>query len=142
MATINPYLNFPGNAKEAFTFYKSIFGGEFVSINRFSEMPDNDKIPADAKNQILHIGLPIGNGNILMASDAPASMGFTLTQGNSVYISVNVDSKEEADRIFYGLSEGGKIEMPLADKFWGAYYGTFADRFGIGWIFNYESPKK
>ena len=105
-------------------------------------MPEGGNIPDDAKDKILHIVLSIGNGNLLMGSDAPASMGFTLTLGNNVYISVNVDSKEEADRIFAGLSEGGKVEMPLADMFWGAYYGTFADRFGIGWMVSYEHPKK
>ena len=140
MPTINPYLNFPGTAEEAFTFYKSVFGGEFLGVNRFKDMPESGNIPADAMDKIMHIALPLGNGNILMATDAPASMGFTLTQGNNFYISVNVDSREEADRIYAGLSEGGKIEMPLADTFWGAYYGSFADKFGIGWMISYENP--
>jgi len=142
MATINPYLNFPGTAEEAFTLYKSVFGGEFLGVNRLGDMTDNDKLPADAKNKIMHIALPIGNGNILMVSDAPSSMGFTVTEGNNFYISVNVDSREEADHIFAALSEGGKIQMPLADMFWGAYYGSFFDRFGIGWMVSYELPKK
>ena len=141
MATLNPYLNFPGTAEEAFTFYKAAFGGEFLGINRFKDMPDTGRIPAEALDKIMHIALPIGNGNILMASDAPASMGFTVTAGNNFYISVNVGSKEEADRIFAALSEGGKIEMPLGDTFWGAYYGSFADKFGIGWMISYEQPK-
>jgi len=142
MATINPYLNFPGTAEEAFTLYKSVFGGEFLGVNRFGDMPDSEKLPPDTLDQIMHIALPIGNGNILMATDAPASMGFKINNGNNFYISVNVDSKEEADRVFAGLSEGGKVEMPLADMFWGAYYGSFFDRFGIGWMVNFENPKK
>lgn len=121
MVTINPYLNFPGTAEEAFTFYNSVFGSEFLSLSRFGEMPDSDKIPADAKNKIMHIAIPIGNGNLLMASDAPSSMGFTVIEGNNFYISVNVDSKEVADRVFGGLSEGVKIEMSMANIFWGAY---------------------
>ena len=141
MATINPYLNFPGTAEEAFAFYKSVFGGEFLCVNRFKDIPENDKIPADAMDKIMHIALPIGNGNILMATDAPASMGFTLNVGNNLYLSVNVDSREEAERIFAGLSKGGKIEQPLADMFWGAYYGSFTDKFGIGWMVSYENPK-
>ena len=95
MATINPYLNFPANAEEAFTLYKSVFGGEFVGLSRFKDIPYSGNIPDDAKDLIMHIALPIGNGNLLMATDAPASMGFTLTKGNNFYISVNVDSKEE-----------------------------------------------
>jgi len=117
MTTINPYLNFPGTAEEAFTLYKSVFGGEFLGVNRLGDSPEGDKLPAEAKNKILHIVLPIGKGNVLMASDAPSSMGFTVTEGNNFYISVNVDSREEADRIFAGLSEGEKIQMPLADMF-------------------------
>lgn len=141
MATLNPYLNFPGTAEEAFTLYKSVFGGEFLGVNRFSDIPEKDKIPADAMDKIMHIALSIGNGNILMATDAPASMGFDLKAGNNFYICVNVDSREEADRIYAGLSEGGKIEQPLGDMFWGAYYGSFTDKFGIGWMVSYENPK-
>ena len=138
---MNPYLTFPGTAEEAFTFYKSVFGGDFLDVNRFKEVPDTDKIPADAMEKIMHIALPIGNGNILMASDAPASMGFNLTTGNNFHISVQVDSREEADRVYAGLSEGGTIEVPLADTFWGAYYGSFTDKFSIGWMVSYEKPK-
>ena len=105
-----------------------------MGLSRFKDIPEGGNIPDDAKDLIMHIALPIGNGNLLMVTDAPASMAFTLTQGNNFYISVNVDSKEEADQIFAGLSEGGKIEMPLGDMFWGAYYGSFADKFGIGWM--------
>lgn len=142
MATINPYLNFPGTAEEAFTLYQSVFGGEFLDVTRFSDVPGDDKLPADPKNKIKHIALPIGNGTLLMGSDMSASKGLSLTYGNNFYLSVNVDSSEEADRLFARLSEGGKIEMPLADMFWGAYYGSFLDRFGIGWMVSYEPPKK
>lgn len=138
MATINPYLNFPGTTEEAFNFYKSVFGGEFLILQRFKDIPESDGIPPNAKDKIMHIALPIGKGNVLMATDALESMGHKVTAGNNYYISISPESKEEAEKLFNGLSAGGKIEMPLQDQFWGAYFGMFADRFGIQWMVNYS----
>ncbi len=141
MATINPYLNFPGTAEEAFNFYKSVFEGEFLALQRFKDIPGGENMPADVQDKIMHISLPVGTGNVLMASDAIDSMGHPLTVGNNFYVSVSVDSKEEADRLFSGLSEGGTIEMQLGDMFWGAYYGAFADKFGIQWMISFENKQ-
>lgn len=140
--TINPYLNFPGTTEAAFNFYKSVFGGEFSNLQRFSQMPDSSKMSPELQNQIMHIALPIAPGYILMATDAPAEMGFSLKQGNNYYITINPDSREEADRLFKGLSAGGKIEMDLQDTFWGAYYGSFSDKFGVQWMVNYDERGK
>jgi PhnB protein len=134
MPTINPYLNFAGNTEEAFNFYKSIFGGEFTMLQRFGE---GQQIPANVKDKIMHVSLPIGKENILMGTDACEEMGFNLTQGNNFYICISPDSKEEADKLFNSLGEGGKINMPLQDMFWGAYYGDLTDKFGIKWMVNY-----
>ncbi|MEP6844713.1 MAG: VOC family protein [Panacibacter sp.] len=135
---INPYLNFAGNTEEAFNFYKSVFGGEFAMLQRFKDTPDADKLPPGVENMIMHVSLPIGNGNILMATDAPEQMGFSLKEGNNFYICIGPDSKEEATRLYNGLSAGGTIEMELQDMFWGAYYGSFTDKFGVKWMINYQ----
>lgn len=138
---LNTYLNFSGNAEEAFTFYKSIFGGEFSSFVRFKDMPmEGVEISEGDEDKIIHIALPVGD-DVLMASDAPESMGLTVNFGNHAYISVHPESKEEADRIFNALSEGGKVEMPIADQPWGDYYGSFADKFGVQWMVSY-SPEQ
>ena len=138
---LNTYLNFPGNAEEAFTFYKSVFGGEFSSLVRFKDMPmEGVEIPEGDEDKIMHIALPVGD-DLLMASDAPESMGFTVNSGNQAYISVHPDNKEEADRIFNALSKGGKVEMPIADQAWGDYYGSLADKFGVQWMVSY-SPEQ
>ncbi|TMI95061.1 MAG: VOC family protein [Bacteroidetes bacterium] len=142
MATINPYLNFPGTTEEAFNFYKSVFGGEFAMVQRFGDTPGGDKIPSEVKNKIMHISLPIGKGNILMATDAIEQMGHHLTPGNNFYICISPDSKEEADKLFKSLSAGGKVSQPLQDMFWGAYYGDFTDKFGVKWMVNYTYPQK
>jgi PhnB protein len=141
MKAFNPYLNFNGNTEEAFNFYKSVFGGEFAMLMRFRDIPENDSIPPDARDKIMHVALPIGNGNVLMATDALESLGQTLFQGNNHYLSISADSKEEADTLYTKLSAGGKIEMSLQDTFWGAYYGSFADKFGIQWMISYDYPK-
>ncbi|MEP6467867.1 MAG: VOC family protein, partial [Parafilimonas sp.] len=120
-----------------FNFYKSVFGGEFTVLQRFNETPDGSKLSAELQNQIMHVALPIAQGYTLMATDAPAEMGFSLKQGNNFYIAISPDSREDAERLFRGLSEGGKIEMDLQDTFWGAYYGSFKDKFDIGWMINY-----
>lgn len=142
MPTINPYLNFPGTAEEAFNYYKSVFGGEFAFLQRFGDTPEGDKVPAAIRNKIMHVALPIGNGNVLMATDACEEMGFRLTQGNNVYICISPDSKEEAERLFNGLAAGGKVNMPLEEMFWGALYGDCTDKFGVKWMVNYTFPKK
>jgi len=117
MVTINPYLNFPGNTEDAFKFYKSVFGGEFVGLTRFKDTQDGAKLNASEKEKLMHISLPIGNGNILMATDALESMGHKLTPGNNFSLSVETESKEEANKIFKGLSNGGNVTMPQADTF-------------------------
>ena len=141
MKTIYPYLNFNGTAEEAFNLYKSVFGGEFSGVYRFSEMPDAGELTESDGNKIMHISLPLNNGNALMGSDLLESMGQQVTPGNNAYLFISADSKEEADLLFNGLSEGGTIEMPMQDVFWGAYYGSFADRFGIQWMISYEYPQ-
>lgn len=137
--TINPYLNFPGTTEAAFNFYKSVFGGEFSRVERFKGTPGSEKMPPELQNKIIHISLPIAPGYILMASDASAEMDFSLIAGNNVYINISPDSREETKRIFDGLSAGGKVEMDLQDAFWGAYFGSFEDKFGIKWMVNYDA---
>ena len=142
MTKLNIYLNFAGNAEEAFNFYKSVFGGEFTSVVRFKDLPmEGVKIPKEDENRIMHISLPFGKDDILMASDSLESFGHKLVQGNNVYISIHPDSKAEADRIFKALSADGSIEMPIADQPWGDYYGHFKDKFGVMWMVNYSYPK-
>jgi PhnB protein len=140
MAAINPYLNFNGNTEEAFNFYKTVFGGEFAAVMRFGESPGCDQMPIaeSDKDKIMHIALPIGNDNVLMATDTLESLGQKLTEGNNFSISVSAQSRDEADALFGGLAEGGKVEMPLADAFWGAYFGMLQDKFGIRWMINYD----
>lgn len=135
---VQPYLNFDGQAEEAFNFYKSVFGGEFTANIKMSDAPESDKLSKDEQNRIMHIGLPIGKDTVLMASDTVPSMGHILNKGNNMYISLHPESKEEADRLFKGLSAGGDIEMPIADQFWGDYYGSFTDKFGVRWMVNYN----
>ena len=142
MAIISPYLNFNGNTEEAFNFYKSVFGGEFLALMRFKDNPECGQVSEADKERIMHIALPIGNGNALMATDALESMGQKLTFGNNFYIALAPESKEEAERLFNGLSAGGKIEMPLQDMFWGAYYGSFTDKFGVQWMVNYSKNQQ
>jgi len=139
--TINPYLNFPGTTEEAFNFYKSVFGGEFSMLQRFGDAPGCENVAESDRNKIMHVSLPISDGYVLMATDATESMGFKLNVGNNSYICISPDSKEEATRLFNGLSAGGNIEMPLQDMFWGAYYGSFTDKFGIKWMVNYAEQK-
>lgn len=143
MARVSTYLNFSDKTEEAFNFYQSIFGGEFTGgINRFGDMPPQEgmpPLPEKDKNLVLHMQLEILGGHVLMGSDAPASMGFTVNAGNNVYINLEPDTRDEADRLFNALSEGGQITMPLADMFWGAYFGSCTDKFGIQWMVNCEN---
>jgi PhnB protein len=138
MAQINPHINFNGNAEEAFNFYKSVFGGEFAKIIRFKELSGPDfQISENEANKIMYIALPIGK-NILIANDVPESMGRTNENENRSKISISAESKEEADKLFNGLSEAGKIEMPIADSPWGSYFGMFRDKYGIEWIVDFD----
>jgi PhnB protein len=139
MTKFNPYLNFAGNTEQAFNFYKSVFGGEFASLVRFKDMPmQGVSVPPDAADKIMHVGLPVGNGQMLMGTDAIESLGHRLVEGNNVQISLHPDSKEEADRLFNALSEGGKVQTPMSKQPWGDYYGNFQDKFGIYWMINYH----
>jgi PhnB protein len=139
MATINPYINFNGNAEEAFNFYKSVFGGEFEKIVRFKDMQSPEFSIADNDaNKIMHISLPIG-GNTLLANDVPESLGPVSENENRSKIAVYAETKEEADKIFNGLSEGGKVEMPMAESPWGTYFAMFRDKYGIEWTVEFDS---
>lgn len=140
MSTIHPHINFNGNAEEAFTFYKSVFGGEFAKIIRFKDLA-NAEIPIaeNEANKIMHIALPIGK-NLLMANDVPEILGKVNENENRSKITVSAESREEADKIFNGLSAGGNIEVPIGDSPWGSYFGMFRDKFGIEWIVEYD-PK-
>lgn len=140
MARTSTYLNFSGQTEAAFNFYRSVFGGEFIGqVSRFSDLPPDPSrppLPPTVSNQILHIELTLLGGHVLMGSDVPESMGMTVTQGNHVQINLEPDTRAEADRLFKALSEGGRVSMPLQDMFWGAYFGSLTDRFGVHWMVN------
>lgn len=143
MMRLHTYLNFAGNAEEAFNFYRSVFGGEFSSVVRFKDLPiEGVSIPEEDQDKIMHIGLPIGEDSLVMASDTLRSLGQELVQGNNAYVSVHPDSREEADRIFNALSGGAEVEMPIADQAWGDYYGSLKDKFGVMWMVNYSPPRE
>lgn len=143
MKKLNIYLNFPGNTEEAFNFYKMVFGGEFSMFTRFKEvedLPNKDKMSSEDLEKIMHISLMLGS-DTLMGSDSVPGLGNELRQGNNFYISVTAESKEEAGNFFSKLSEGGKVEMPMADAFWSAYFGMAEDKFGVHWMISYDYPK-
>ena len=140
MATLNPYLNFAGNTEEAFTFYRSVFGGEFTTLQRYKDTPEAGRVPEKEKEKLMHVSLPVGKGNSLMAADPPESMG-RLIAGNNFHLLLEAESKDEAEKLFKGLSAGGKVTMPLNDTFWGSYFGMLVDKFGIQWMVNYTHPK-
>jgi PhnB protein len=141
MSRVSTYLNFPRTTEQAFQFYRTVFGTEFTQpIHRFSEIPpspDQPPLPDADKNLVMHVELPILGGHVLMGSDAPESMGLTVTHGNNIYINLEPDSREETDRLFNALAVNGKVDMPLADMFWGAYFGSLTDQFGVRWMFNH-----
>jgi len=142
MAAINPHINFNGNAEEAFTFYKSVFGGEFEKIIRFKDLSSPEwPVPENEANKIMHIELPIGK-NFLMANDVPESMGRTNENENRSKIFISAESREEADKIFKGLSAGGSIEAPIGDSPWGSYFGMFRDKYGIEWMIDFDQKYK
>ncbi len=141
MARVSTYLNFNGNTEEVFNFYKGVFGTEFDGpIVRMGEGPVQENQPAltdEQKNMVMHVNLPIVAGHRLMGTDAPESMGFKLVSGNNVYINLELDSREEADRLFAALSEGGEVEMALSEEFWG-YFGSCVDKYGVRWMVNVD----
>ncbi|MDB5265881.1 MAG: hypothetical protein JWM39_594 [Parcubacteria group bacterium] len=140
MARINPWINFNGNAEEAFTFYKSVFGGEFTKITRFKDLASQGSHVSDADaEKIILISLPIGMNSILMANDVPSSMGTVSENENRSKISVSADSKEEADAIFDGLSAGGEVEVPMSEGAWGTYFGMLRDKYGIEWMVEFAA---
>jgi PhnB protein len=143
MASINPYIHFNGNAEEAFTFYKSVFGGDFATIVRFKDMnfegsPNSEK----EAEKIMHIALPIGKHSLLMGSDTPEQLGQHNEMETRSKIIISAESKQEADTIFKGLSQGGQIEMPIEDSPWGSYFGMFRDKFGIEWMVDFDPNDK
>jgi PhnB protein len=142
MASINPHINFNGNAEEAFNFYKSVFGGAFTKIIRFKDMASDEFPVAEHEaNKLMHIALPIGN-SVLMANDVPEILGRTNENENRSKIVISAESKEEADKLFNGLSVGGQIEMPISDSPWGTYFGMFRDKYGIEWMVEFDSNNK
>jgi PhnB protein len=145
MARVSTYLNFPGNTEAAFEFYRKVFGGDYVGpIARFSDIPPHDgapPLPEADKNLVMHVELPILGGHVLMGTDAPESMGFNVNFGNNVYINLEPDTKADTERLFAALSDGGKVEMPLQDMFWGGYFGSCKDKFGVKWMFNCMSKE-
>ncbi len=139
---INPYLNFSGNTEEVFNFYKSVFGGEFMNVTRFRDTPESAKVPDNEKDKIMHIALPLGDGNVIMGTDALESMGHKLTVGNNMSLTITAESKEDADRFYNGLSAGGKNLMPMADQFWGAYFGMVTDKYDIHWMISFDAKAR
>ena len=144
MPTINPYLTFNGTCEEAFTFYKSVFGGEFPFMGRFKDMPpmDGKSVPAEEGNKIMHVSLPVSKETTLMGSDTSSAFGPAPVAGTNFSLSVNTDSEAEADKIFKALSAGGKVTMPMSKTFWGSYFGMLTDKFGIAWMVSFELNKK
>lgn len=143
MPRVSTYLNFARSTEEAFSFYRSVFGTDFIGpIHRFSEVPvapGQPVMPEDDRNLVMHVELPILGGHVLMGTDAPETMGFTLNPGNNVYINLEPDTRGETDALFKALSANGKVEMGLQEMFWGDYFGTLTDQFGIRWMFNCRS---
>jgi PhnB protein len=139
MTTINPWINFNGNAEEAFTFYKSVFGGEFTKLIRFKDLVNPEFSVAESdQNKIMLIALPIGKTNVLMANDVPQIMGRVNENENRSKIQITTESKEEAEKLFSGLSTGGKVEVPMSDSPWGTYFGMFRDKYGIEWMIEFS----
>lgn len=140
MARVSTYLNFPRTTEAAFSFYKTVFGTEFTDgIKRFDTVPQQPGQPPMAeadKNLVMHVELPILGGHVLMGTDAPETMGFTVTKGNNIYLNLEPDTRAETMKLFNALSDGGKVEMQLQEMFWGGYYGSCTDKFGILWMFN------
>ena len=144
MTSVNAYLTFNGNCEEAFLFYQSVFGGEFPYIGKFKDMPpaEGNPVLSEAEgNKIMHVTLPIGDGSILMGSDISSASG-DVVFGQNISLSINAQSKDEADKLFNGLSAGGTVTMAMNQTFWGAYFGMFTDKFGINWMVNFDENEK
>lgn len=145
MAKFNTSLTFNGNAEEAFNFYRTVFGGEFASVMRWKDMPggcgENRALPESEQNKIMHMSLPLGEGQVLMGNDSLNSNGGPVNIGTNVHIVIGPDSQEQGDQYFARLSEGGTAIMPMQNTFWNAYFGILIDKFGIQWMLNYEKPK-
>lgn len=143
MARVSTYLNFPRQTEEAFMFYKSVFGGDFVGeINRLGDVPlqeGQSPVLEEDKNLVMHVVLPILGGHMLMGTDAPESMGFTVNFGNNIYINLEPDTRTETDRLFNALSTDGAVGIPLSEMFWGDYFGSCTDKYGVQWMFNCSS---
>ena len=141
MTSLNIYITFDGNCEEAFTFYKSVLGGEYASIMRFSDLPPSQgmTIPEEHQKRIMHISLPVSEDHILMGSDIGGDWAADFREGNNFSVSISADTREEADRLFHGLSESGMITMPMSDTFWGSYFGSFRDKFGINWMVSFDN---
>jgi PhnB protein len=144
MTTVNTYLIFDGNCEEAFTFYKSVFGGEFTYLGRYKDMPptDGQYCPPEDLEKVMHVSLPISAETVIMGSDSSKTYGQATVFGNNISLSINADSKESADLLFTGLSSGGQVKMPMNQTFWGAYFGMFTDKFGIHWMVNYDAVEQ
>ncbi|MCM4158922.1 VOC family protein [Antarcticibacterium flavum] len=142
MIKVNPYLNFQGNTEEAFNFYREVFGGEFLMLQRFRDTPDFEKLPARDHDKIMHVSLPLGQGNILMGTDSLESMNQKLHKGNNFYICISTESEAEADKVFNALSTDAKVEMELQRTFWGAYFGMLTDKFGVQWMVDHSSEEQ
>jgi PhnB protein len=141
MVALNPYLNFDGSCESAFNFYKSVFGGEFEFIQYLRETPYGKELPETEKNRIMHVSLPLGGGTRLMGSDILPSMGHKLVMGNNAHMSIHPKNRADADKLFNGLSVGGTVTVPLAEAFWGSYFGMFTDKFGVQWMVNVDETK-
>jgi PhnB protein len=142
MLNVNPYLHFMGKSEEAMNFYKSVFGGEFSIFQRYKDMAGGEKMSDEDQEKMIHISLPIGKGNVLMASDNLESMGHEITTGDNFHICIHTENEKETDKLFKALSANGKIEMPLNKTFWGAYFGMCRDKFGVQWMLRYDQPQK
>jgi PhnB protein len=144
MTTVNVYLTFNGNCEEAFNFYKSVFGGEFPYVGRYKDMKEmgGDAMPEEAGEKIMHMSLPISQETAIMGSDTGGEWAPNYSQGNNFSISINTNTKEEADRLFNGLSTDGTVTMPLNTTFWGDYFGMFTDKFGVNWMLSYRSEQE
>ena len=142
MASVNVYLNYDGNCEDAFNFYKSVFGGEFAYVGRFKDMPPSDDggkaVSEEEGNRIMHISLPISQETMLMGSDTGGEWASSYKQGNNFSISINANSKDEANHLFNGLSQGGQVTMPLANTFWGDYFGMLTDKYGVNWMMSFN----
>lgn len=145
MATVNAYINFEGNCEEAFNHYKAVFGGEFIMMDRFSDMPPQEgmELSEADMNKIMHVSLPISKETMLMGSDVGGEWAQDLTVGNNITLSITADSREQADHLFKSLSEGGKVNMPMDQTFWGSYFGMCTDKFDINWMISFgQAPKE